>query len=48
MSGDGCSSSCEIENKYKCLGGSTKTKSNCTYIGDDIRLTLISTSKNED
>jgi cysteine-rich repeat protein len=32
ISGDGCSSSCEIETDWECKGGSPTSVDNCSYV----------------
>jgi cysteine-rich repeat protein len=38
LKGDGCSSSCTIENKYDCVNGTPTTPSICTYTGKLLKL----------
>ena len=35
VSGDGCSSSCQIETGYQCSGGNSTTKDQCNEICGD-------------
>jgi len=42
LSGDGCSSSCTVEDNYNCINGSLSSKSVCVYISDiTVKLTEI-------
>jgi cysteine-rich repeat protein len=45
LSGDGCSSTCEVETNYTCQGGSPTSASICSY-NQPITLKLVSTIKN--
>ena len=45
VSGDGCSSTCNVEANYTCQGGNLTTASTCSY-NQPITLTLLSTTKN--
>jgi cysteine-rich repeat protein len=47
-SGDGCSSICQVETKYKCEKGSKTSRSICVYVGGPIKATLASITKSED
>ena len=46
MNGDGCSSTCSVEVKYKCENGSDSSSSVCFYCGM-INLTLSNTKRVE-
>lgn len=43
-SGDGCSSTCEVEVNYRCY--STSTPSSCQYIGYGLKAELVDTQRN--
>jgi cysteine-rich repeat protein len=47
VSGDGCSSDCQVESNYRCENGSSTSASVCYYIGSAVTLALQSITKTE-
>jgi cysteine-rich repeat protein len=47
LSGDGCSSACQVESRYRCENGSSTSASICYYIGSAVTLALQSITKTE-
>ena len=44
INGDGCSSTCQIETDYTCVGGSTTSASACSFSGT-ININIVSMTK---
>jgi cysteine-rich repeat protein len=47
LDGDGCSSSCTVENFYRCSGSSTTSASVCIYVGVPLNISLLKVKKTE-